>query len=101
MGQARPGQKTLGEVWSEFLAEAAFHFLVIGFLVGSLSFVYLFVPTAGRQWVDAWKSMGLFWALGGWFVTLICLSCAVRGLRLRIYRWKMRRDSEDEDGGPK
>jgi len=87
-------------VWSELLAEAPFHFLIIGFLVGSLPFVYLFVPTAGRQWVDAWKSMGLVWALGGWFVTLICFSCAVRGLSLRIYRWQMKRALEAEDVGP-
>ncbi len=92
--------------WEENLVRRPFTFVWAGFLIGAVTFGYLFVPQEGTPWVDAWASRGGAWAIGAWLVALVCMSCGVRGLSLRVYRWRRDREADavqvevDEDQGP-
>lgn len=79
--------------WEEMLVQRAFLFLWVGFLTGGVTFGYLFVPQDGTSWVHAWGSRGGAWAIVGWLFALVLMSCGVRGIKLRVYRWRRERES--------
>jgi hypothetical protein len=80
-----------GALWEQFLADCPWHFMFLGSLIGSLTFMYLFVPTPGGNWREVWFSTGVMWAMLWWLTALICVSCGVRGLGLRLRRWRQRK----------
>ena len=82
--------------WANFLADSPWHFLFLGAMVGALAFMYLFVPQPGGNWREVWFSKGVMWARACWSVALVLISCGVRGLGLRVRRWRQRKARAEE-----
>ena len=88
---------SMGSRWEELLARRAFAFFGVGAVIGAVVFGYLFFPHNGRAWTEVWVSRGGAWALGAWAVAIIFLSCGVRGMSLRVYRWRKAKALELEE----
>lgn len=95
MERGAGGSKSrLANRWEDTLVRRPFTFVWAGFLIGAVTFGYLFVPQEGTAWVEVWASRGGAWAILAWLVALVCMSCGVRGLSLRVYRWRKETDSD-------
>lgn len=88
---------SVGSRWAELLARRAFVFVGVGAVIGAVVFGYLFFPNDGRSWAEVWVSRGGAWALGAWGLAIVCVSCGVRGVSLRIYRWRQAKALQSEE----
>ncbi|MBK6616610.1 hypothetical protein [Ottowia sp.] len=82
-------------LWAQLLTDMPFSFLLLGAIIGGLTLLYLFVPMPGARWQEVWFSGGVMWAMAWWIVALVCTSCGVRGLQLRLHRWRVRKSEAE------